>query len=221
MALYRSRSADIDADGSAVCRTSMTSWLNSTSTFGEPLHPLQKKTCGLELLALNNKRMPSILRKDRMIELRHKSIGRPVPKLKDRRDQSYPRHILIQAVFGEQIERCGMRRGRARVGLQASLSSNRRTGMPWLPKRQAHSRPTGPPPAISTLLFSSDMSRAQVSAHRTQEISEFAKDDARRFGGMPQCARAWRFPLRRNHDRGWRRKWLRAALGSCDGGPAW
>ena len=54
-----------------------------------------------------------------MIELGHKSIGRPVPKLKDRRDQSYPCHILVQAVFGEQIECCGMRRGRARVGLQA------------------------------------------------------------------------------------------------------
>ena len=54
-----------------------------------------------------------------MVELGHKSIGRPVPKLKDRRDQSYPCHILVQAVFGEQIECCGMRRGRARVGLQA------------------------------------------------------------------------------------------------------
>ena len=104
---------------SLVCRTSMTSWLNSTSTFESFCTPLEEKTCGLELLALNDKRMPRILGEDRVVELRNKSIGRPIPKLKDRRNQAYPRHILSQAIFGQQIEGCGMRRGRARVSLQA------------------------------------------------------------------------------------------------------
>jgi hypothetical protein len=39
--------------------------------------------------------------------------------LKNRRNQSYPHHIFNQAVFRQEIERCGMRRGSARVSLQA------------------------------------------------------------------------------------------------------
>src|SRR5262245_42819536 len=103
VALYRSWSADIDADGSAGLSDIDDFVIEKHFDVRKPLYPLQQKIRGLELLALNNKGMSSIPREDRMIELGHESIGRPVPELKDRRDQSHPRHILVQAVFGQQI----------------------------------------------------------------------------------------------------------------------
>src|SRR5262245_36501614 len=72
-----------------------------------------------------------------------------------------------------------------------SLSSNKRTGMPWRPKCQAHSRPTGPPPAISTLLFSSDISRAQprIENRRVRNLLKMAGDaSAERLNMRPHGA---------------------------------
>src|SRR5262249_923499 len=118
VAFYRSWAAHIGADGSARLPNIDNFVVEQHLDVREMLYPLQEQTCGLELLALNDEGMPGIPRKDRMIELRHEPIGRPIPELKDRRDQSDARHILVEAVFGQQIERGWMRRGRARVGLE-------------------------------------------------------------------------------------------------------
>src|SRR5262249_58228535 len=88
--------ADIDADGTTRLANVDNFVVEQHLDVWEPLHPLQEQVCGLELLALNNEGMPGIPRKDRMMELRHESIGRPIPELKDRRDQSSPCHLLVQ-----------------------------------------------------------------------------------------------------------------------------
>ena len=121
MALYRSWSADIDAHGFARLPHIDNFVVEQHFHVRELLHSFEEQASGLELLALNDKRMPRILREDRVVEFRNKSIGRSIPKLKDRRNQAYPCHVLSQAIFGQQIECCGVRRGRARVSLQAVL----------------------------------------------------------------------------------------------------
>jgi hypothetical protein len=61
--------------------------------------------------------MLGIPRENGVIKLRHKSVGRPIPELKDRCDQPDTRHIFDQPVLREQIEGCRMRRCCARIGL--------------------------------------------------------------------------------------------------------
>src|SRR5215813_11933312 len=88
---------------------------------GKCAEPIEEKLCRLELLALDDERMPRVVFEDRMIELRDQLLARPVPELEDRRDQADARHVLVEAVFGEEIERGRMRGGGARVGLQLAI----------------------------------------------------------------------------------------------------
>jgi len=72
--LDRSWSADIDAH-KLTCLPYIDNFvIEQHLDIREPLHPLEEQTCGLELLALNDKRMSRILHEDRVIELRNKSI---------------------------------------------------------------------------------------------------------------------------------------------------
>jgi len=86
-------------------------------TFAETL---ENKLCGLELLALHDERMARVVFENDVVELRDERCARPIPKLKDRRHQADARHVVGEAVFGQEIECRRMRRGGARIGLQAA-----------------------------------------------------------------------------------------------------
>jgi hypothetical protein len=81
----------------------------------------QKELCGFELFALHDERMLRVVTKNRMVELREELLARPIPELKGRRDQADARHIMVEAVLAQQIERRRMRCRSARVGLQAAI----------------------------------------------------------------------------------------------------
>jgi hypothetical protein len=56
-----------------------------------------------------------------MVELGDQLLAGPIPELKDRRHQADTRHVGVEAVLAQQIERRRMRRRGARVGLQAAI----------------------------------------------------------------------------------------------------
>ena len=82
---------------------------------------VQQKLCGFELFALHDERMPRVIFENGMVELRDKLLAWAVPELKDRRDQTDARHVIVEAVLAQQIERRRMRCRGARVGLQAVI----------------------------------------------------------------------------------------------------
>src|SRR6266568_2170514 len=82
---------------------------------------LQKKLCGFELFALHDERMPRVIFENGMVELGDQLLAWAVPKLKDRRDEADARHVTVETVLAQQIERRRMRRRGARVGLQAAI----------------------------------------------------------------------------------------------------
>jgi hypothetical protein len=73
------------------------------------------------LLALHDVGIARVVLEQRVIELRHQFAARTVPELKDRRHQTFARHIGGEAVFREQFERRRMRGRGARIGLWAGI----------------------------------------------------------------------------------------------------
>jgi len=84
------------------------------------LQPIQDQLCGLELFALHDERMPRVVFENRVIELRDQRLARPVPELKDRRDQTDPRHVGDQLVV-QQVKRRRMGGRGAQVHLQRAV----------------------------------------------------------------------------------------------------
>ena len=84
------------------------------------LQPVQNELRGLELFALHDKRMPRVVFENGVIELRDQRLARPVPELKDWRDQTDPRHVGGQRVV-QQIERRRMGGRGAQVHLQHAV----------------------------------------------------------------------------------------------------
>ena len=122
---------------------------NMTSTLGRSCSRFENELGGLELLALHDEGVA--VSSLRMAWSNSATLsGRPVPELKNRRDEPDARHIVGKAVLAEQIEGGRVRGRRARIRLRRALSSNTRTGRPRRPSSHAQSSPTGPPPAINT-----------------------------------------------------------------------
>jgi hypothetical protein len=65
--------------------------------------------------------MLRVFGKNSVIKFRHKPVCGPIPEMKDRRNQSDPRHVARQPILGQQIESGGMGRCCAGVGLQSVI----------------------------------------------------------------------------------------------------
>src|SRR6185437_7337049 len=88
---------------------------------GQFAHAPEDELCRLELLALDDERKARVVLQQRVVEFRDLAPAWPVPELKDRRDQAEPRHVLDQPSLGQDLERAGMRRRRARIVLRALI----------------------------------------------------------------------------------------------------
>ena len=84
------------------------------------LEPVQHQFCGLELFALHDERMPRVVFENGVIELRDQRLARPVPELKDRRDQTDAGHVADQRIV-QQVERRRMGGRGAQVHLQRAV----------------------------------------------------------------------------------------------------
>jgi len=87
----------------------------------KPLQSVEDEFDGFELLALHDERMACVVFENGVIELRHQLLARPIPELKDRRYQADARHLLVQPVLAQQIERRRMRGCRTRIGLRLAI----------------------------------------------------------------------------------------------------
>ena len=65
--------------------------------------------------------MACVVLQNGAVELGDELAARPVPELEDRRDQADARHVVRESVLLEQIKRCRMGRGGARIGLQFAV----------------------------------------------------------------------------------------------------
>jgi hypothetical protein len=111
---------------------------------GECTQPFEQKLCGLELLALHDEGMPGVVFENGMVELRHQLLARPIPELEDRRDQADARHVGIEAVVGQKVERGWMRGRGARVGLQAAIVVEHADGKAAAAKEPGAKQPDWP-----------------------------------------------------------------------------
>jgi hypothetical protein len=84
------------------------------------LQPVQNELRGLELFALHDERMPRVVFENGVIELRDQRLARPVPELKDRRDQTDAGHVADQRVV-QEIQRRRMGGRGAQIHLQHAV----------------------------------------------------------------------------------------------------
>ena len=119
--LVPSRPAHLDADGIRRLRDADHLVAEQHLDIGHFAQALEQEIAGLELLALHDERMPRVVLEHGMIEFGDQRGARPVPEMKDRRHQPDARHVGVEAVLGEQIERRRMRGRGARIGLRAVI----------------------------------------------------------------------------------------------------
>lgn len=62
--------------------------------------------------------MSRVVGEQGVIELRHQTVGRTVPKLENPSDKASTSHVVGKPVVGEQIESGGMGCRRSGIGLQ-------------------------------------------------------------------------------------------------------
>ena len=91
-------------------------------------HAVENELGGFELFALDDEGMLRVVLEDGMVEFGDLLAARPVPELEDRRHQTDTRHVVGEAIVGQQIERRGMGGRRARVGLRAFIDVKQPNG---------------------------------------------------------------------------------------------